>query len=97
MQFPFLETFPAYVKSLSGHHDLWQLEYRTDMPDFVPRAKKIVELLLSSRNDATMDAEHVNQILSGLEIPLTVEEIGAGFSIGGIVEGERVEVARLSR
>ena len=93
--FPFLDRFSAYVKSLSGHHDLWQLEYRTHIPDLVSRTGRVVELLMS-RKDAANDAAYVNSLLSGLEIPLTVEVTDAGFSIGAHVNEERVEVARLS-
>ena len=49
-----------------------------------------------SRKDAANDAAYVNLLLSGLEIPLTVEVTDAGFSIGAHVNEERVEVARLS-
>ena len=93
--FPFLDRFSAYVKSLSGHHDLWQLEYRTSNPELVSRAGRVVDLLIS-RKDNALDAAHVNSLLSGLGIPLTVEVTDAGFSIGGHVDQERVEVARLS-
>ena len=93
--FPFIDRFSAYVKGLSGHHDLWQLAYRTNIPELVSLASRVVGLLMS-RKDAAIDAAHVNSLLSGLEIPLTVEVTDAGFSIGGHVNEERVEVARLS-
>ena len=93
--FPFLDRFLAYVKPLSGHDDLWQLAYRTNIPSLVSLASRVVDLLMS-RKDAAIDAAHVNSLLSGLEIPLTVEVTDAGFSIGGHVNEERVEVARLS-
>ena len=94
--FPFLDRFSAHVKGLSGHHHLWQLEYRTNIPELVSRSDRVVNLLMSHKNNP-LDAAQVNSLLSGLEIPLTVEVTDAGFSIGGHVDQERVEVAYLSR
>ena len=94
--FPVLDRFFAYVKGLSGRHDLWQLEYRTNIPDLVSRADRVVHLLMSHKDNA-LDAAQVNSLLSGLEVPLTVVVTDVGFSIERYVNEERVEVAYLSR
>ena len=98
-----METFPrrpeeflAYVKRMSGHPGLWQIQYRTRESKAVAEVRRIVAMLLPVRGNAEAHAAHVNHTLSDKSSPLRVEAGDGGYTIGCRLKGERVEVAHLS-
>ena len=105
-----METFPrrpeeflAYVKRMSRQHGLWQIQYHARDSTAVAEVKRIVAMLLPVRGNAETHAAHVNHTLSDKSSPLRVEaffgaspQTDAGYTIGGQLKGERVEVAHLS-
>ena len=91
-----MDEFLAYIKRMSGHDALWQVRYTSLGPKTVAQVKKILGMLLPVRGDPAAHAAGVNHTLSDMNSPWRVVATDGGFTIGGNLKGERVEVAHLS-
>ncbi len=92
-----LDEFLAYVKRMSGHDDLWQVQCsNTCGREVVAQVEMMVGLLMPVRGDATAHAASTNHILSGSQSQMRVKVTDAGFVIVSEVDGVQLPVALLS-